>query len=54
MPDGRARVLSSNSSGRRASYSYVILVSALKGKSSYLQGMAAGADDFIGILPTCM
>jgi DNA-binding response OmpR family regulator len=29
------------------SYSYVILVSALKGKSSYLQGMAAGADDFI-------
>jgi len=31
----------------RASYSYVILVSALKGKSSYLQGMAAGADDFI-------
>jgi DNA-binding response OmpR family regulator len=30
-----------------ASYSYVILVSALKGKSSYLQGMAAGADDFI-------
>ena len=31
----------------RQSYSYVILVSALKGKSSYLQGMAAGADDFI-------
>ncbi len=31
----------------RPNYSYVILVSALKGKSSYLQGMAAGADDFI-------
>ena len=31
----------------RPSYSYVILVSALKGKSSYLQGMGAGADDFI-------
>jgi DNA-binding response OmpR family regulator len=31
----------------RASYTYVILVSAMKGKSSYLQGMAAGADDFI-------
>ena len=31
----------------RPSYSYVILVSALKGKASYLQGMAAGADDFI-------
>jgi DNA-binding response OmpR family regulator len=31
----------------RPSYSYVILVSALKGKESYLQGMAAGADDFI-------
>jgi len=31
----------------RPSYSYVILVSALQGKSSYLQGMAAGADDFI-------
>ena len=31
----------------RPSYSYVLLVSALKGKSSYLQGMAAGADDFV-------
>ena len=31
----------------RPSYSYVILVSGLKGKASYLQGMAAGADDFI-------
>jgi sigma-B regulation protein RsbU (phosphoserine phosphatase) len=31
----------------RLSYSYVLLVSALKGKSSYLQGMAAGADDFV-------
>lgn len=31
----------------RPSYSYVILVSALQGKSSYLQGMAAGADDFV-------
>ena len=29
------------------SNTYVILVSALKGKASYLQGMAAGADDFI-------
>ncbi|HEU4686721.1 MAG TPA: response regulator [Vicinamibacterales bacterium] len=31
----------------RPNYSYVLLVSALKGKSSYLQGMAAGADDFV-------
>jgi DNA-binding response OmpR family regulator len=31
----------------RPSYSYVLLVSALQGKSSYLQGMAAGADDFV-------
>jgi len=31
----------------RPTYSYVILVSALRGKSSYLQGMSAGADDFI-------
>ena len=31
----------------RPSYSYVVLVSALAGKSSYLQGMAAGADDFV-------
>ena len=31
----------------RPSYSYVLLVSALTGKSSYLQGMAAGADDFV-------
>jgi phosphoserine phosphatase RsbU/P len=31
----------------RPSYSYVLLVTALKGKSSYLQGMAAGADDFV-------
>ena len=43
----------------RPSYSYVILVTALHGKSSYLQGMNAGADDFVskpfeGILPTCM
>jgi len=31
----------------RPNYPYVILVSALKGKSSYLQGMGAGADDFL-------
>ncbi len=31
----------------RPGYTYVILVSALQGKSSYLQGMAAGADDFV-------
>ena len=31
----------------RSSYSYVILVSALQGKTPYLQGMAAGADDFV-------
>ena len=31
----------------RPSYSYVILVTALHGKSSYLQGMDAGADDFV-------
>jgi DNA-binding response OmpR family regulator len=34
-------------SAGRPSYSYVVLVSALKGKASYLQGMAAGADDFV-------
>ena len=31
----------------RPSYSYVILLTALHGKSSYLQGMNAGADDFV-------
>lgn len=31
----------------RPSYSYIILVTALHGKSSYLQGMDAGADDFV-------
>jgi len=31
----------------RPSYSYIILVTALHGKPSYLQGMAAGADDFV-------
>jgi sigma-B regulation protein RsbU (phosphoserine phosphatase) len=32
---------------RRPRYPYVILVTALGGKGSYLRGMAAGADDFV-------
>lgn len=31
----------------RARYAYVILVTALSGKGSYLEGMQAGADDFV-------
>jgi DNA-binding response OmpR family regulator len=32
---------------RRERYAYVILVTALIGKGSYLEGMDAGADDFV-------
>jgi len=32
---------------RRERYPYVILVTALSGKGSYLEGMDAGADDFV-------
>lgn len=32
---------------RRPRYTYVILVTALSGKGSYLEGMEAGADDFV-------
>jgi sigma-B regulation protein RsbU (phosphoserine phosphatase) len=32
---------------RRERYAYVILVTALSGKGSYLEGMDAGADDFV-------
>ncbi len=32
---------------RRQRYTYVILVTALSGKGSYLEGMDAGADDFV-------
>ena len=32
---------------RRARYPYFILVTALSGKGSYLEGMGAGADDFV-------
>jgi DNA-binding response OmpR family regulator len=31
----------------RPKYAYVILVTALSGKGSYLEGMQAGADDFV-------
>jgi DNA-binding response OmpR family regulator len=31
----------------RATYSYVILLTAMSGKANYLQGMEAGADDFV-------
>jgi DNA-binding response OmpR family regulator len=31
----------------KAKYVYIILVTALQGKSHYLEGMAAGADDFV-------
>jgi phosphoserine phosphatase RsbU/P len=34
-------------SERRPRYTYVILVTALSGKGSYLEGMEAGADDFV-------
>jgi len=33
--------------GHHGKYTYVILVTALEGKSRYLQGMSAGADDFL-------
>jgi DNA-binding response OmpR family regulator len=33
--------------GRHGKYTYVILVTALEGKSRYMQGMSAGADDFL-------
>jgi sigma-B regulation protein RsbU (phosphoserine phosphatase) len=33
--------------GRHGKYTYVILVTALEGKSRYMQGMQAGADDFL-------
>jgi DNA-binding response OmpR family regulator len=32
---------------KRPAYPYVIILTALGGKGSYLEGMAAGADDFI-------
>ena len=32
---------------KRASYTYVILLTALSGKANYLEGMQAGADDFV-------
>jgi sigma-B regulation protein RsbU (phosphoserine phosphatase) len=32
---------------QRARYPYIILVTALEGKGSYLRGMDAGADDFV-------
>lgn len=32
---------------KRASYTYIILLTALSGKANYLEGMEAGADDFI-------
>jgi two-component system cell cycle response regulator len=32
---------------RRERYAYVILVTAMSGKGSYLEGMDAGADDFV-------
>jgi DNA-binding response OmpR family regulator len=31
----------------RAKYTYIILLTSLEGKSKYLEGMQAGADDFI-------
>jgi DNA-binding response OmpR family regulator len=32
---------------RRARYTYIVMLTALGGKGSYLEGMRAGADDFI-------
>ena len=31
----------------RTAYTYVILLTALSGREKYLQGMEAGADDFV-------
>ena len=31
----------------RESYTYIVLLTALEGKSNYLEGMEAGADDFM-------
>ncbi|MBM3803242.1 MAG: response regulator [Acidimicrobiia bacterium] len=32
---------------KRGSYTYIILLTALSGKANYLEGMEAGADDFV-------
>jgi len=32
---------------KRGTYTYIILLTALSGKASYLEGMQAGADDFV-------
>jgi sigma-B regulation protein RsbU (phosphoserine phosphatase) len=32
---------------KRAGYTYIILLTALSGKANYLEGMEAGADDFV-------
>ncbi|MCI0421466.1 MAG: response regulator transcription factor [Acidobacteria bacterium] len=32
---------------KRSSYTYIILLTALSGKANYLEGMEAGADDFV-------
>lgn len=34
-------------SEKRANYTYIILLTALSGKANYLEGMEAGADDFV-------
>jgi DNA-binding response OmpR family regulator len=34
-------------SGNRAKYTFIIMLTALSGKGSYLEGMKAGADDFV-------
>jgi phosphoserine phosphatase RsbU/P len=34
-------------STNRSAYTYIILLTAVEGKAGYLEGMAAGADDFI-------
>lgn len=33
--------------GKSTSYTYIILLTALSGKAKYLEGMEAGADDFV-------
>jgi phosphoserine phosphatase RsbU/P len=32
---------------RRAEYTYIVLITSLAGRASYLEGMEAGADDFV-------
>ena len=47
MPDLDGLALTRMVRDRQSSYSYVLLLTALGGKASYLEGIDAGVDDFI-------